>query len=181
MLVTQNYISKNFHILPINLHPKQAFILISESNLSKNKLTETNYGVICRVTKNQVQEVIALVTEKDLKRADLSDFNTLLELKDYLPPTIIVNSQPDAEIKVTFPPKMKESIDNIKGAVVVNNQRVVGVIPASEVRAYLDDLTLKGEVEVGGDVEMGNNVDMGNNIKMESDIELGNNLEYNLN
>ena len=157
--ITNNNISKNFKILPINLHPQQALLLMGKSN----------YGVICRVVTNQVQEVITLITKEDLKRVNILNVNTLLEIKYSLPPTIIVNSQPDAEIKVSFPPNIKESIDNIKGAVVVNNQTVVGIIPASEVRAYLNDLTVKGEIEVGGYVEMGDHIEVGNNLEYSPD------------
>ena len=149
MSKTQNYITNNFKILPINLTPKQAFIFMGKNN----------YGVICHVVKNQVQEVIGLVTKEDLQRADRLSLNNLLEIKSSLPPTIVINNQPDAEVKVNFPAHIQENIDNLKEAVVLNNQSVVGIIPAAQVRAYLNSLKIKGDVELGGDVEVGNDVE----------------------
>ncbi|MEO1427809.1 MAG: hypothetical protein AAFV71_01840 [Cyanobacteria bacterium J06633_8] len=144
-----NYITNNFKILPINLNPQQACIFMGKSN----------YGVICHVVKNQVQEVIGLVTKEDLKRADRLNINNLLELKPTLPPTIIVNSQCDAEIQVSFPANIQENIENLKGAVVVNNQAVVGIITVPQIHAYLNSLKIKGDIELGGDVEVGNDVE----------------------
>ena len=149
MSKAQNYISDNFQLLPINLNPKQALMLMGKSY----------YGVICHVVKNQIQEVIGLVTKEDLEEAERLNINNLLELKFSLPPTIIINNQPNSEIQVSFPANLQENINNIKGAVVLNNQGVVGIVTASQVHAYLNSLKIKGDIELGGDVEVGNDVE----------------------
>lgn len=142
MSTINKYITTNFQFLSGNLNPAEGLA----------QLQDDCYGVI-----QDVQErPIALVIPEDLQKVASEGVPSLLQAKASLPPTIVVGCGvemqdfADSKAKIVL---LREA--DARGAVVLNDEGVIGVLPVQAFRDYLrkEYNLFGGELGWGSSVE----------------------------
>lgn len=141
MSTINKYITTNFQFLSDNLNPAEGLA----------QLQDDCYGVIQNVQKRP----IALVIAEDLQKAASEGVPSLLQTKAILPTTIVVGCA--VEMQDFADSKAKRVLlreADARGAVVLNDEGVIGVLPVQAFRNYL-----KREYELlGGELGSGSSV-----------------------
>ncbi len=120
----EKYITNNFQFLSGNLSPEEGLA----------KLQDNCYGVIQDVQGRP----IALVIPEDLQKAASERVPSLLQAKAIVPPTIVVGCA--VKMQDFANSKAKRVLlrkPNARGAVVLNDEGVIGVLPVQAFRDYL--------------------------------------------
>lgn len=133
----ENYINENFQLLAGDLSPAKALC----------ELVTDNYGVVV----NQLQKPVALVIADDLKQAANQGATSLLDIEAGFPPTIIVGHQVNMQDLVKS--KVRITLNKeTRGAIVINDDTVVGILAVTTVREYLGSGEYQQQGKTMGDI-----------------------------
>jgi hypothetical protein len=110
------------------------------------KLVPDNYCVVL----DEHSEPVALVTADDLKQAANQGISSLLDIKVEFSPTIsIIGYQVDMQDLMNLK-SLTERYEEIRGVVVIDDNRVVGILPITTVRNHLKNLDYNRDYELRG-------------------------------
>jgi hypothetical protein len=142
MSVIKKWMTVNFRLLNKSLTLTQAI----------TEMSGATYGVI-----QDEQELIALVLAEDLNQAASRGISSLLDVLSGIPPSVIVGCEIEMQQLVNSPAMTFFDVGT-KGAIVVGNDGVVGVLPVEVVDDYVNSDEYQPPVEVLGDSHSGDSM-----------------------
>jgi hypothetical protein len=113
------------------------------------EMSGQTYGVV-----QDEQKTIALVVAEDLDQAASRGVSSILDLLSGIPPSVIVGCEIEMQ-ELANSPAMTFFDVGAKGAIVVGNEGVVGVLPGEFVYDYINSDEYQPPVAVLGDAHPG--------------------------
>jgi hypothetical protein len=130
----EDHTNKDFQLIAGTLSPAEALVELV-----------TEYGVVL----DEHSKPVALVTADDLEQAANQGISSLLDTKVGFPPTIIVGRQVDMQDLRNLK-SLTERYEEIRGVIVIDDNRVVGILPITTVRNHLKNLDYNRDFELRG-------------------------------